>query len=129
MTEIPNPDHMTSPESAFNNLRCIRADGEPYHFCLVRRGHGNSQYLALYVWVMTPCNHDITGPKVRQEGREWLLSKKACVNEVVHTAWKAVEAFEMHELRERFKYRDRSIFNSHIQVNALLGVAEMVVGS
>jgi hypothetical protein len=40
-------------------------------------------------------------------------------DEIIQTAYKAVEAAVLHEMRESFKYRGRAIFDPHISVDTL----------
>lgn len=55
--------------------------------------------------------------------RKWYLSEHACRNEVVQTCLKLVLTSVEHEARESFKYRRRSIFGPHYDVDALHALA------
>jgi hypothetical protein len=52
-------------------------------------------------------------------GRRWPIDRQATAGEVVQTALKAVLTWEEHEARERFRWRGRSIFSPHQDLNAL----------
>ena len=57
-------------------------------------------------------------------GRKWFLSPYMTESEVVGTAFKAVLTAEEHEAREKFKWRGRSVFGPHIDVESLWEVAD-----
>lgn len=54
-----------------------------------------------------------------QYTRKWYVSHNACKNEVVQTALKCVLTSVEHEAREVFRYRGRSIFGPHFDVDKL----------
>jgi hypothetical protein len=113
--------------SALAEVSCTRADGEPFSFLVKRVNESvDDRHYYLQVSVMAPDTRDITGPKLEQRGRKFLLSEFMTVTEIVRTAWKAIEAFEVHELQERFRYRGKCIFNSHISVESLVMVGDDV---
>jgi hypothetical protein len=60
----------------------------------------------------------------KQNGRPWLVSPDATRSEVVQTALKAVLTAEEHEAREQFFYQGSAIFGPHLDVDALLRVAD-----
>ena len=49
-------------------------------------------------------------------GRRWLIERGATEAEVVRTVLKASLTWEEHELRERFRFDDRQIFDPHFAV-------------
>jgi hypothetical protein len=55
----------------------------------------------------------------RQTCRKWRLTIHMTKSEIVQTALKAVLSAEEHEARERFQYRNESIFAPHFDVDAL----------
>lgn len=59
-------------------------------------------------------------------GRKWDLSLHMTESEIVFTVWKAVLAFMEHELREKFHYKGKKIFDPHISVNALLEACDQL---
>ena len=59
-----------------------------------------------------------------QKGRKWQISIYSCKSEVVQTCMKAILACEEHETREKFKYRGRSIFGPHFDVDALVEICD-----
>jgi hypothetical protein len=109
-------------ERIINLVTCTRADEEPFAF----RIFWQNSRMFLRVEVLAVDTMDTSGPKTLQKGRKWLLSEHMTVTEVVRTAWKAIEAFELHELQERFRYKGACVFNSHISVDELAKVAEKV---
>jgi len=54
-----------------------------------------------------------------QHCRKWYVSQHSTVTEVVRTAYKAGIAALEHEFDETFKYKNVSIYNPHINVEAL----------
>jgi hypothetical protein len=58
-----------------------------------------------------------TGEMQEQRCRKWYISSHCCDSEIVRTAFKAIEAGELHELHENFKYRGVQIFNPHVNVD------------
>lgn len=65
-----------------------------------------------------------TGINWLVKGRKWLLSPHMVRSEVVSTIFKAVMTFEEHEIRERFLYKGKAIYGPHLDVEALLSVAD-----
>ena len=65
----------------------------------------------------------IAGKKVPWRGSKHYMSKHMCRNEIVSMVFHAIERAEMHEVREWFRYKDRSIFNPHLDPDALVKVA------
>jgi hypothetical protein len=58
-----------------------------------------------------------------QACRKWMLSYHMTDEEVVTTAWKAVEAAVLHEAREQFKWKGEPIYRPHIDPQALWDVS------
>lgn len=65
-----------------------------------------------------------TGNVSRQYGRKWYLSPHMVEAEIVGTAWAAIQAAEIHEAREAFKYKGKAPYNSHIRMSTLLSIAD-----
>ncbi|MBZ4373294.1 hypothetical protein [Corallococcus sp. AS-1-6] len=59
-----------------------------------------------------------------QHGRKWLLSPHMTPSELVQTAFKAVLTAQEHEVRERFRFRGRTIFGPHFDVDALVELCD-----
>lgn len=55
-----------------------------------------------------------TGEMSLQKCRKWYVSPHACEGEIVRTVYKGIEAAEIHELQERFKYCGQTIFSPHL---------------
>lgn len=68
----------------------------------------------------------VTGKKELQHSREWLLDPAEELNEdkIVQTVFKAIQNAEEHEIKERFRYKGKRIFNPHISLKNLLEVCE-----
>lgn len=64
------------------------------------------------------------GKLVAQYGRKWYVSRFATESEVVQTALKAILTALEHEAREQFKYKGRALFGPHLDVNALMEIAD-----
>lgn len=66
----------------------------------------------------------IAGEKVPWRGAKHFLSPHMCRQEIVGTVLHAIERAEMHEIREWFRYKGRSIYNPHLDPDALVEVAK-----
>lgn len=75
----------------------------------------------LQIQFMGACND--SGSVERQYCRKWQLSYYMVTSEVVRTAYKAVLAAVEHEASENFYYKNARIFNPHVDVEALVEVA------
>lgn len=76
----------------------------------------------LQIYQESVCNR--TGAPYNEGGRKWDISKHMTESEVVFTIWKALLTFIEHELREKFMYMGKRIFDPHIDVQALLSVCD-----
>lgn len=65
----------------------------------------------------------IANKKVPWRGAKHYLSPHMCRQEIVGTVLHAIERAEMHEVHEWFRYRGRSIYNPHLDPDALVEVA------
>ena len=61
-----------------------------------------------------------SGLPMEWTGRKWMLSPHMVKNEIVATAFKAVMTAMEHEVREMFRYRKTSIFNPHVDPDAMV---------
>lgn len=52
------------------------------------------------------------------------LSPHMCRQEIVGTVYGLIEAAEIHEMREWFRYKGASIYNPHLDPDALVSVAK-----
>lgn len=66
------------------------------------------------------CN--FSGQDLHWHGRKWMLSIYMIPNEIVQTAFKAVQAALEHEMREQFRYKDQTIFDPHLDVEYLVAI-------
>ena len=64
------------------------------------------------------------GKKVPWRGAKHDLSRHMCRNEVVSAVYHAFERAELHEVKEWFRYKNASIFNPHLDPDALVEVAK-----
>jgi hypothetical protein len=53
------------------------------------------------------------------------ISPHACRQEVIALVFESIVAAEMHEVREWFRYKGASIFNPHLDPDALRSVARL----
>lgn len=79
-------------------------------FRLLNKGDG----FLLQTEFMAPDSKGPTGELFLQRGRKWYISSYSCIGEVVRTAYKAIEASELHEMQENFKFRGDAIFDPHL---------------
>lgn len=84
----------------------------PYRFAADRLGDG---------WYLRV---EFDTPTGRQHGRKWYVSRHSTESELVQTALKAVLTAAEHEIRETFRYRHRTVFAPHFDVNGLMELAD-----
>lgn len=65
----------------------------------------------------------VTGEPSPWKGRKHYLSEWMCKQEIVGAIFDALKTAEMHEVHEWFRYRGRSIYNPHLDPDALAEVA------
>jgi len=73
-----------------------------------------------YLQISVDDTDNFTGLPLRWTGRKWFLSYHMCKNEIVNTAYKAIETAVMHEMRENFLYKNTAIFNPHLDPDKLV---------
>jgi len=61
-----------------------------------------------------------TGAPALQKCRKWYVSSHATTNEVIRTAWKAILAAIEHEAAEDFLYKGVTVFNPHVDFDAVV---------
>lgn len=96
---------------------------QDWHFTAGEMGDGF--YLQVYFWAGD--NNKPEVEMVRQHGRKWYVSRFATAAEVVQTALKAVLTALEHEAREQFLYQGKAIFGPHLDLDALLQMADKTV--
>ena len=82
------------------------------------------------MWVQVGVTEDaeisfdpIENKKVPWRGAKNYLSEHMCRQEVVGVVFGAFEKAEIHEMREWFRYKKRSIYNPHLDPDVLAQVA------
>lgn len=78
--------------------------------------------LFLQVHFTAPCACRSNRGNLRHRCRKWRISPRSTKSELVQTAFLAVRTAEEHEIRERFKYRGRSIYSPHYDVEKLVEI-------
>ncbi|HMP91906.1 MAG TPA: hypothetical protein PKD90_03490 [Phnomibacter sp.] len=81
--------------------------------------------LYLQVQYEAPCTH--TGAIKQWHGRKWYLSQYMTDDEIIKTAYAALEAAVKHEVMEGFKIDGRILFNPHTSYQALLMASKYTV--
>lgn len=87
---------------------------------LMEKGDG---YLIQWVFMDLDVDNPAAG-RVPQHCRKWYVSPYSTKSEIVETAWKAVKIAMEHEIREKFLYRGRRIFDPHVDVDALVELCD-----
>lgn len=82
-------------------------------------GDQERPYLQLHF--NSPCTK--TGEMKEWHSRKWWLSQHMIHSEIIQTAYKAVEAAVLHEMRESFLYCGRAIYDPHIDVDVMWTIA------
>lgn len=72
-----------------------------------------------YIQIQFDAPDSFTGVMARQYCRKWMLSPHMTETEIVATAYKAIEAAIIHEMKEDFRYIGEPIFRPHFDVKAL----------
>lgn len=76
-------------------------------------------------WTFSAPNN-YTGQTEIQHGRKWRVSRHATDGEVVQTAFLAVLVAVEHEAREEFTYQGEMLFNTHIDLDAMIEAAKTI---
>lgn len=96
-------------------------DYKPHWFVNVYPGKSNVEaYIQLEVTIATD---SVTGEKTGWKGAKRHVSEWMCRQEIVGMVYGMIEAAEIHEMREFFRYKGRSIYNPHIDPDALVELA------
>lgn len=67
----------------------------------------------------------VTGERMIQHSREWFMPANELSEDfIVHTVFKAIQNAEEHEVKERFQYKGKRLFNPHTTIKNLLKVCE-----
>ena len=91
-------------------------------FC-VKQDH-RGVYLQIEVTEQAAIAEDpFTGAITPWSGAKHYLSEHMCDSEVVGTVFDAIRRAEEHEMREWFRFKNRTIFNPHMSVYALHSIA------
>lgn len=64
-----------------------------------------------------------TGKIAPWKGAKMYMSPHMCDSEVIGTAFDAIRRAEEHEMREWFRFKNRTIFNPHMSVHVLHSIA------
>jgi hypothetical protein len=78
----------------------------------------------LYVQIEATTLDSITHEPSTWRGGKHYLSQWMCRQEVVGVVFSAIEKAELHEMREFFRYKGASIYNPHLDPDALVAVAK-----
>ena len=57
-------------------------------------------------------------------GRKWMLSPHMCKNEIIRTAYKAIECAVAHEMNECFLYKGQAIMTPHMDYEEIVAIME-----
>jgi hypothetical protein len=112
----------------FEEAEKIAAEVVCTPFELLFRKSGSDQdrwYLQVRVW-REDCLVD--GLEDFGYGGRFQVSPHSSESEIVQKALAAMLSFDEHEIRERFTYKGKNVFNPHIDINALLKVCDERVG-
>lgn len=78
----------------------------------------------MYVQIEATTLDSITREPSTWKGGKTYLSQWMCRQEIVGVVFSAIEKAEMHEMREFFRYKGASIYNPHLDPDALVTVAK-----
>lgn len=77
----------------------------------------------LYVQISATTLDSVSLVSTSWTGGKNYLSEWMCRQEVVGVVFSAIEKAELHEMREFFRYKGASIYNPHLDPDALVAVA------
>lgn len=80
----------------------------------------------LFLQVQFTAPDNVTGVPELQKGRKWLIEYGTLPTQIVQAAWLAVQRAIMHEAAEQFTYKGATIFNRHIDIEALVKASKQV---
>jgi hypothetical protein len=83
--------------------------------------NGNVSVPYLQVEFKAPCSK--TGKVESWKGRKWQLSRYMTKGEIVQTCFKAILTAVEHEVRENFRVKGAMVFNPHLDIDRLVGLA------
>lgn len=78
----------------------------------------------LYVQIKATTLDSVTHVPTEWTSGKNYLSEWMCRQEVVGVVFSAIEKAELHEMREFFRYKGASIYNPHLDPDALVTVAK-----
>ncbi len=90
-----------------------RCTGFKYEF------HGGDFLIQHWQSLPDMCGGDQPDSLTMQKGRKWYISRHMCLSELVQTCFEAIKTFEIHEVREHFRYKGSKCFGPHIDIAAL----------
>lgn len=67
-----------------------------------------------------------TGKPCNWNSRKWRLSLHMVPTEIVSTCFMATRSAVEHEMRENFRYKGKSIFGPHIDIETLVEMSDQV---
>lgn len=107
----------------FDEMKALVADIKfrDWEFRVMEKGDG---FLLQVRFMALDSTGDDPTPHL-QSCRKWYVSSHASKGEIIRTAWKAVEAAVLHEAQEDFLYRSKSIYNPHLDPDAVVEVKSM----
>ena len=56
--------------------------------------------------------------------RKWFISPHMCINEIIRTAYKAIECAVAHEMNEMFLYKGQAVFTPHMDYDEIAEIME-----
>ncbi len=115
-------DEAQRPKGIDEIISIVAGCDFPGHKITVRRD-GDRAYLQVRGWEPDTVTGD-PAPEEGHAGRKWMISSFMTKTEIVRTTYLACRAYMLHEFDELFKYRERPIFNAHMDVDALWGACE-----
>lgn len=119
---IDATDETQRPKTIEEIISIVAECDFPCHKITVRRD-GDRAYMQVRGWEPDTVTGE-PAPEGGHTGRKWMLSPFMTRTEIVRTAYLACRAYMLHEFDELFKYRERPIFNPHMDVDALWGACE-----
>ncbi len=85
------------------------------------RSDGPRPYLQIFGHGPNPKNDMI---EEDWSGRKWFISPHMCINEIIRTAYKAIDCAVQHEMNEMFLYKGQPVFTPHMDYDEIAEIME-----
>lgn len=111
----------TAKGKSFEEIKAIIDRIEYLDWEIRLRLDGTRIYLQIFGHGPNPKNDMI---EEDWSGRKWFVSPHMCINEIIRTAYKAIECAVAHEMNEMFLYRGQPVFTPHMDYDEIAEIMD-----